>query len=117
MCFSCNTSNGQKETIVSALGVKEVARFDSYLGLHTLIGRAKNQTFSFFKDRVWKKLRGWKGMILSKAGNEVLIKTVAQSIPTSTIGVFQFPLRLCDELNALCAKFWWGQVGNERKIH
>ena len=20
-------------------------------------------------------------------------------------------------LNALCAKFWWGQVGNERKIH
>ena len=24
---------------------------------------------------------------------------------------------MCDELNALCAKFWWGQVGNEKKIH
>ena len=22
-----------------------------------------------------------------------------------------------DELDAMCAKFWWGQVGDERKIH
>ena len=33
------------------------------------------------------------------------------------MSVFQIPLKLCDELDALCAKFWWGQVGNERKIH
>ena len=26
-------------------------------------------------------------------------------------------MKLCDELNVVCAKFWWGQVGNERKIH
>ena len=32
-------------------------------------------------------------------------------------GVFQLPVKLCDELNAMCAKFLWGQVGNERKIH
>ena len=51
-------------------------------------------------------------MILSKAGKEVVIKTVAQSIPTYTMGVFQLLVKLCDELNALCAKFWWSQVGN-----
>ena len=33
------------------------------------------------------------------------------------MSVFQLPLKLCDELDALCAKFWWGQVGSERKIH
>nr|XP_023908121.1 uncharacterized protein LOC112019810 [Quercus suber] len=33
------------------------------------------------------------------------------------MSVFQLPLKLCDELDAMCAKFWWGQVGNERKIH
>ncbi|KAL0009468.1 hypothetical protein SO802_010970 [Lithocarpus litseifolius] len=33
------------------------------------------------------------------------------------MSVFLLPLKLCDELNNLCAKFWWGQVGNERKIH
>ena len=26
-------------------------------------------------------------------------------------------MKLCDELDAMCAKFWWGQVGNARKIH
>ena len=47
-------------------------------------------------------------MMLSKAGKEVLIKAVAQSIPTYTMNVFQLPMKLCDELNAMCAKFWWG---------
>ena len=56
-------------------------------------------------------------MMLSKAGKEVLIKAVAQSIPTYTMGVFQLPVKLCDELNALYAKFWRSQVGNEEKIH
>ena len=27
------------------------------------------------------------------------------------------PTKQCDEFNTLCAKFWWGQVGEERKIH
>ena len=55
-------------------------------------------------------------MLLSRAGKEILTKVVAQSIPTYTMSVFQLPMKLCDELDA-CAKFWWGQVGNERKIH
>ena len=33
------------------------------------------------------------------------------------MSVFQLPMKLCDELDNLYAKFWWGQVGNERKIH
>ena len=115
--FSSNTSEGQKGQILEALGVQEVDRFESYLSLPSLIGRAKYSTFSYLKDKIWKKLQGWKGMLLSRAGKEILIKAVAQSIPTYTMSVFQIPLKLCDELDALCAKFWWGQVGNERKIH
>ena len=33
------------------------------------------------------------------------------------MGVFQIPGKLCDELDAMCARFWWGQVGEEWKIH
>ena len=55
--------------------------------------------------------------MLSRAGKEVLIKAVAQSIPTYTMEVFFLPAKLCDELDALCARFWWGQTGDERKIH
>ena len=98
----------QKEWIVDKLKVKEVEKFDSYVGLPTLIGRRKYDTFAFLKERVWKKMQGWKGKLLSRVGKEVLIKTVAQSIPTYTMGVFQLPRKLCDELDAMCARFWWG---------
>ena len=89
-------------------------RFDSYLGLPTLIGRKKYDIFSFLKERVWKKIQGWKEKLLSRAGKEVLIKAVAQSILTYTMRVFQIP---GNELDAMCARFWWGQVGEEQKIH
>ena len=88
------------------LGVKEVDRFDTYLGLPTLVGRSKYQTFSLLKDRVWKKIQGWKGQLLSKVRKEVLVKAVAQSIPTYSMGVFQLPVKLCNDLNAMCARFW-----------
>ena len=81
-------------------------RIETYLGLTTLVGRAKYHTFSYLKDKIWKKLQGWKGLMLLRAGKEILIKAVAQSIPTYTMSVFQLPLKLCDELDALCAKFW-----------
>ena len=74
---------------MSLLGVKVVDKFESYLGLPTLVRRAKYQTFSYLKDRVWKKLQGWKGIMLSRAGKELLIKAVIQAIPTYNMGVFQ----------------------------
>ena len=48
--FSSNTKVAQREGTKAALGVKDVESFESYLGLPTLIGRAKYQTFSFLKD-------------------------------------------------------------------
>ena len=92
--------------IKMALGIREVVQFESYFGLPTLVGRSKYQTFSFLKDRVWKKIQGWKGQLLSRAGKEILIKAVAQSIPTYTMGVFQLPVKFFNELNSMCARFW-----------
>ena len=72
----------QKAWVVDKLKVKEVEKFDSYLGLPTLIGRRKYDTFSFIKEWVWKKMQWWNGKLLSRVEKEVQIKVVAQSIPT-----------------------------------
>ena len=82
-----------------------MGKFESYVGLPNLIGLAKYHTFSYLKDRIWKKLQGWKGMLLSRARKEILIKIVAQSIPTYTMSVFQLPLKLCDELDTFVPNF------------
>ena len=115
--FSSNTPVTQKESIKITFGVKEVEHFETYLGLPTMVGRAKYQSFAYLKDKIWRKLQGWKGELLSRAGKEILIKAVAQSIPTYIMGVFLLSVKLCDELNQMCARFWWGQAENERKIH
>ena len=75
--YSSNTPRQMKEWTKEILGVEEVECFEKYLGLPTLIGREKYQSFSYLKDRVWKKLQGWKDKLLSRVGKEVLIKAMA----------------------------------------
>ena len=43
---------------MTVLGIKEVDKFESYLGLPILVDRSKYQTFAYLKDRVWKKIQG-----------------------------------------------------------
>ena len=64
-----------------------------------------------------KKLSGWKEKKLSKAGREVLIKAMAQAIPSYTMSCFKLPKSWCDDLQKMVARFWWGQQGSERKLH
>ena len=56
------------------------------------------------------------GKILSMASREVLIKAVVQAILTHTMSCFLIPKSLCDDLNSMVSKFWWGQKNDERKL-
>ena len=60
---------------------------------------------------------GWKEKSISEAVREVLIKIVAQAIPTYSMSIFKIPKAVCDGMNSVLAKYWWGQTWNERKIH
>jgi hypothetical protein len=63
------------------------------------------------------RIQGWKERLLSKAGREILIKSVAQSIPTYTMSCFKVPKGWCVDIQAMVANYWWGQQQNEYKIH
>lgn len=80
-------------------------------------GRSKVSTFREVQERVSKRVMGWKEKHISKAGREVLIKTVAQAIPTYAMSIFKLPRAVCKGINLTLAKYWWGQSRNERKIH
>lgn len=42
---------------------------------------------------------------------------MAQAIPTYPINVFKLPVSVCKEIDAMLAKFWWGQKEDETKMH
>ncbi|XP_055960512.1 uncharacterized protein LOC126670817 [Mercurialis annua] len=117
LCFSKNTPAELSNMIVQKMKVGSVGLEDKYLGLPSLVSRSKTETFSEIKDKVAKKLQGWKRNTLSFAGKETLIKAVATSMPVYTMSCFLLPQSLCQDLSRLVARFWWGQRNSERKIH
>ena len=94
-----------------------MAFLGKYLGLPFMVGRSKNNSFLSLKDRIWKRIQGWKEKLLSKGGKEVLIKAVAQAIPTYFMACFKIPTVLCKEIESLIARFWRGNQSNSKKIH
>ena len=97
--------------------MQEIKFYEKYLGLPSLVGRGKKASFSYIKERVWRKLQGWEGKLLSQAGREVLIKAIVQAIPTYTMRCFKIPLGLLHDIEAMVKNFFWGQWGDKRKIH
>ena len=115
--FSKSTTDEAKSSIKNLFQVQKVKSYKKYLGLPSFVGRGKKTSFNYIKERVWKKLQGWEGKLLSRAGREVLIKSVIQAVPTYAMGCLKLPLGLCDGIKVMIKKFWWGQKGNRRKIH
>ena len=74
-------------------------------------------TFKGLLERITNKVMRWKEKHISKAGREVLIKTVAQAIPSYSMSLFKIPKAICDGINSVLAKYWWGQSRSEKKIH
>jgi hypothetical protein len=58
----------------------------------------------YLKERMWQRIQGWKEM-LSRAGKEILIKAVAQAIPTFAMGCFNLTKGLCDQMSSLIGRF------------
>jgi hypothetical protein len=115
---SRNVPNVVQMSVAECLGVNAVLGTGKYLGLPSMIGRSKKNTFNYIKDRVWKKINSWSSKSLSKAGREVLIKSVLQSIPTYLMSLFTIPSSLCDEIEKMMNSFWWGHSGAQNKgIH
>ena len=82
-----------------------VSHYEKYLGLPSMLGRSKYQYFSELKEKVCNKLNCWKSKLFSSGGKEVLIKAVAQAIPTYVMSVFKLPSILCDNIQKSLQNF------------
>ena len=114
--FSHNTPEESRRMVMDILGPMQDTRHGKYLGLPSIIGRSKTEVFAEVKEKVGRKLAGWKEKLLSIGGKEILIKVVAQAVPTYTMNCFLIPKGLCEEIEGMIRNFWWGQRKEEKKI-
>lgn len=113
--FSSNVSLQNRQLLANTLGVHTRQDVGKYLGLPSLIGRNRIDVFNYVTDRIWKKVSSWKGKTLSMAGREVLIKSVAQAIPSYCMCMYLIPPSLGDEIQKMLNSFWWGSNNSESK--
>ncbi|KAH9670971.1 reverse transcriptase domain-containing protein [Citrus sinensis] len=105
--FSANVSEANVWQLCELLEVNATTNHGAYLGLSSYIGRKKKEVFHYIRDRVWKRLQGWSAKMLSRAGKEILLKTVALAMPNYAISVYLLPKDLCRELEGMMNSYWW----------
>ncbi|KAL3536252.1 hypothetical protein ACH5RR_004713 [Cinchona calisaya] len=91
MFISKNTDPQTRGEVQATLQGIKIVNQEKYLGLPLVIGRSKNDVFGCAKDRLNRKINGWKGKLLSSAGKEVLLKSVAMALPSYVMSVFKLP--------------------------
>uniref|UniRef100_A0A803PJ09 Reverse transcriptase domain-containing protein n=1 Tax=Cannabis sativa TaxID=3483 RepID=A0A803PJ09_CANSA len=116
--FSTNTVLATRMDISNFLGMTIAGENSLSLGLPSTISRNKSAVLGFLKERVRKRIQGWESKFLSRAGKDVLIKTVAQSLPSYAMSVFLLPVDITSDMERVMAKLWWQSSGNTGKgIH
>jgi len=99
-----------KNSITNILAVRAVLGTGKYLGMPSMIGRDRTTTFSFIKDCVWQRINSWSSKCLSKVGQEVMIKSVLQAIPSYVMSLFHIPDMLITSIERMINSFWWGMA-------
>lgn len=115
--FSKGVPEAVRDEIKGLLNVPNETLNEKYLGMPSDIGASKNGAFKYLKDRLWSKIQGWIESTISTAGKEVLVKAVAQAVPVYSMSCFKLPRGLCEHLNMLIRKFWWGSKDGHHKPH
>lgn len=111
--FSPNMSDSNKGDICGILRMNEADDRCRYLGLPKFLGRNKSSLLGYLKSKVQNRVNGWDGKYISRAGKEVLIKSVAQTMPSYAMSVFLLPLEITKDIERVLAKFWWGSKPNQ----
>jgi hypothetical protein len=78
----------------------------------------KKDRFQPLRERLGKRMAAWTERHLSVAAKEVLIKGVAQAIPTYTMSIFHYLSdTFCEELARGVRNYWWGADKGVCKTH
>lgn len=115
--FGNMVSDSLREEIKKTLGITTLGEMSTYLGIPESLGGEKSKIFHFINERLQDRVSGWSFKFLSKGGKEILIKSVATTLPTYVMSCFRLSKNLMTKLTSAVAKFWWSTNGSRRGVH
>ena len=90
---------------------------EEYLGNPINFKGKKGKIFEPILDKVRSRIKSWQAPLLSQAGRNTLIKTVASPIPVYNMSVLRLPKLTTEELDRIYRKFWWGDREGKKNVH
>ncbi|CAA7014604.1 unnamed protein product [Microthlaspi erraticum] len=115
--FGKNVPPDLRNELKQALGITTEGGMGTYLGLPENISGSKKKVFTFIHDRLSKRVNSWSARLLSKGGKEVMIKSVAQAMPTYVMSCFLLPQETIKKLQGAISNFWWSSKQNSKGLH
>jgi hypothetical protein len=97
--FSSNCSDDAKTEVRQALNIETEALAEKYLGLQTAVGRSTSEAFEFMPTRIKNLIGTWSGREARCAGR-VLLKSVAQAVPTYSMSCFLLSKTACKKMQS-----------------
>lgn len=103
--------------IRSALGMERTSDLGMYLGMPTFTSRVTKATFSHLREKIDRRLSGWKSKYLSLAGRITLANSTIATLGYYSMQTAKVPRAICDDMDRKMRRFIWGGNEDTRKIH
>ncbi|XP_019085523.1 PREDICTED: uncharacterized protein LOC109126439 [Camelina sativa] len=106
-----------RNQLKSVIGISKEGGMGSYLGIPESLQGSKTKVFGYVKDRLDDRVNGWNAKLLSKAGKEIMIKSVALALPTHVMSCYKLPQELTSKLTSAISTFRWKSNDRARGLH
>ncbi|XP_043700369.1 uncharacterized protein LOC122651103 [Telopea speciosissima] len=117
LTFSPNTHSSFKRWFSKIIKIPYDDGPSKHLGLPTEFGTSKAILFNDLKDKTLKRMQGWKQNLLSHAGKEVLLKSIAFYMSNFASSHFKLLSSFHSQIRKVTTNFYWGDSTNKNKIY
>jgi hypothetical protein len=88
-----------------------------YRGIPLHYQKLRREDLQPLVDKIIKRISGWRGQLLSRAGRIILIKACLASIPIYLLSFFNFPRWSIDLINSHMSNCLWDDYDGHKKLH
>ena len=115
--FGHKIEESARQELRNILGIQNIGRMRSYLGLPENLRGSKILVFSFVLDRLKNRVNGWTFRFFTKGGKEVIIKSVVTALPNHVMSCYRLHKATVKKLTSPVAKLWWNPGGSTSGKH